>query len=634
MSTKYTLGLNIGKVDSSASLFKGPVIHAHVEEERYTRVKKAINQFPINAIKYCLGMLSNGLEGVEAIVLGFDHDKFTLEVPKYYIEEWSQFPSKPKLAVNYEVNRLKEKHPKNVRNKLYNELESAGLVSNGYFPEVKWYSHHYCHAISAHLASPYENSLGIVVDANSEIDTVSVWDCKRTAIDKIYSKTLPHSLGWLYRSFTLFCGFDAYEGEGMLMGLAPYGKPNKEIAEKIEKILYWKTNESGDFEFGVDPQYVYLDERSKSNAFLTQRLIDTFGEPCSDASDPPQYYKDVAYEIQDRFEKTLQQFVQRFVNRTSHKYVTLSGGVFLNCKATGHIWRETKEIQDIYVVPTASDDGIGIGACMAYAIEKGFTDRDEYSLKDVYLGDSFTKEEILSTLDNFVIRNDFRNSKQYGALVRSLGLEMRPDDLQRKICEAETYEKIRDKVKYFILNNTSISDSISEYAASKIAEGKVIAWFQGGMEAGPRALGNRSILADPRSMNSLSKVNEMVKFRQHWRPFCPSVINEYADEYFKKTTQSPYMINTFEVTKKCEEAAPAIVHVDKTARTQFLLKDHNPKFYELLEAFRKIAGVPILMNTSMNIKGEPICRTPDDALNFFFATDVDLLVMDDVVIQK
>ena len=633
MIRKYTLGLNIGKVDSSATLFHGPEILAHVEEERYTRVKNAIGQFPINAIQYCLDQLDSGLEDIAAIVLGFDHDKFTLEVPIYYLEEWSKFPTKPSAAANYEKNRLQDKHPANVKKKLYDQLENAGLVRNGYLPEVKWYIHHYCHAISAHLASPYQDALGIVVDANSEIDTVSVWDCHGTNIEKIYSKPLPHSLGWLYRSFTLFCGFDAYEGEGMLMGLAPYGKPNKEIAEKIKKILYWETD-NGEFEFGVDSGYVYLDERNKDNVYLTQRLIDAFGEPSTDAYDPPQYYKDVAYEIQDRFEKTLQQFVQRFIKKTGHKYVSLSGGVFLNCKATGYIWRETVGMEDVYIVPTAGDDGIGIGACMAYAIEQGFNNKDDFALEDVYLGDSFTEEEISASLDKFIIRNDFKNDKQYESLVHSPNLQLTPQSLQKNISNEKTHYELQRNVREFIASKIVVKDDVAEYAAEKIFEGKVIAWYQGRMEAGPRALGNRSILADPRSMDSLLKVNEKVKFRQPWRPFCPSVLNEYTEEYFQKPTQCPYMINTFEVTEKCVQAAPAIVHIDKTARTQFLIKERNPKYYDLLEAFRKKSGVPIVMNTSMNIKGEPICRTPEDALNFFFTTDVDLLVMGNIILEK
>ncbi|MFC1665945.1 carbamoyltransferase [Pseudomonadota bacterium] len=634
MKKEYLLGLNIGQVDSSATLFYGSEIVAHVEEERYTRVKKAIGQFPINAITYCVSLLDNGLADIYSINLGFDHDKFTLDVPIYYLEEWSKFPSKPQEAVEYERNYLKEKHPANVIKKVYSHLKEAKLVKGGYFPKIKWYTHHYCHALSAHLSSPYQDSLGIVVDANSELDTVSVWDCKGTKCEKIYSKPLPNSLGWLYRAFTLFCGFDAYEGEGMLMGLGPYGKKNSELAQKIEKILYWEENENGEFEFGVDPRYIYLDKRSSILPSLTQRFIDDFGDPCGDDYDPPQYYRDVAYEIQDRFEKTLYQFVQRFVDHTGHKNLTLSGGVFLNCKATGYIWRKATGVDDLYVLPMAGDDGIGIGACMANAIELGFNKRENFALRDVYLGEAYCQEEIISSIDRYVLRRDFKNGKQLECLIRSLELDFTPDWLKENIQQENTHSILQSKARDFLANKVRVSENVSGIIASKIEDGKIVAWFQGKMEAGPRSLGNRSIIADPRSMDNLLKINKKVKYRQPWRPFCPTVLKEYASDYFKKITQCPYMINTFEVTEKCIVEAPAIVHVDKTARPQILERERNPKYYDLIDKFREISGVPIVMNTSMNIKGEPICRTPEDAIDFFLVTDVDVLVIENIIIEK
>nr|MCS5612022.1 nodulation protein [Candidatus Poribacteria bacterium] len=176
--------------------------------------------------------------------------------------------------------------------------------------------------------------------------------------------------------------------------------------------------------------------------------------------------------------------------------------------------------------------------------------------------------------------------------------------------------------------------NVTNYAAQQLADGKVIAWFQGAMEAGPRALGNRSILADPRDVRNRDRVNEKVKFRELWRPFCPSVLADKSDEYFMTTTQCPYMINTFRVSKKTELVAPAIVHVDGTARPQFVTQSANRKFYQLIQEFFLITGVPMLLNTSMNIKGEPICCTPDDALQLFFATDIDVLVLGNSILEK
>jgi len=633
MKPDYLIGLNLGNIDPSATLFKGTKVLAHLEEERFTRKKKGIMQDPINALEYCLDQLPNGIADIAAINLGFDHDLFTLEVPALYIQEWQRYPNKPVEAGNYELKRLRDKNPQNIIHRIHRILKKIG-ISKDKCPQINWYSHHYCHALSAHLSSPYESSLSIVVDANSELDTTSVWVADGVNLNKIYSKTLPHSLGWLYRSFTLLCGFDAYEGEGMLMGLAPYGKSNKLIAEKIEKILQWTEDDDGLFEFSVDPEYVYLGERADSNKAMTKKLIDTFGEASESMETPLQYYKDIAYEIQDRFEKTLAKFVERFVKQTGIKKVTLSGGVFLNCKVTGFIWKESSTIEDIYIVPVAGDDGIGIGANMAYGVEHISQNRSDYCLPNAYLGNEYSDAEINTVINNFSLRNDFKNTQQFVSLIQSLELPQNKEELKSVLADSGGYKLVNATVHKFLSDKVFCPDDLAVYVARRISEGKIVGWFQGRMEAGPRALGARSILGDPRRMESLDNINRKVKFRQPWRPFCPSVLSEDAGKYFKKVTQSPYMINTFGVTEITEKEAPAIVHVDKTARPQFLTKEANPLYHQLLCEFKEISGVPILMNTSMNIKGEPICRSPEDALNMFFATDIDVLAIGKYVLEK
>ena len=422
MGDRYILGLNIGKIDPSATLFLGPNIIAHVEEERFTRVKKGVGQFPIASIKYCLSLVEGGLDNIASINLGFDFSKFTLDVPKYYIQEWAAYPKKPAEAANYEINRLNEKNPENIRKKIIKELSNAGLV-NTKVPSINWYTHHYCHALSAHLASPFKNSLGIVVDANSEIDTISVWDCNGKNIEKIYSKPLPHSLGWLYRSFTLFCGFDAYEGEGMLMGLAPYGKFDSSLKNKVKSIIKWHEDHNGDFDFDIDPEYIYLDRRSSVDDRLTEKLINAFGNPCPrNVETPDQYYKNVAYAIQDHFEQTLVNFVNRFLVQTKHKYVTLSGGVFLNCKINGRIWSEIDSIEDIYIISTSSDDGIGIGANMANSVKYDSYEYSDYVMNNVYLGPKYSNKEIKETISKFNIRRKLKNDIQYTALSNTLSI--------------------------------------------------------------------------------------------------------------------------------------------------------------------------------------------------------------------
>ncbi len=646
----YLLGLNIGRMDPSATLFRGTEVIAHVEEERFSRNKKAPGEFPIQAIGYCLDLVPGGLAGIESINLGFDYDLYTLDVPSYFLKEWHAYPSKPKEALSYELKLLQDNHPALVKEKIWSELRKAGYLkgtpgtSEYREPKFSYFHHHRAHATTAHLCSPFESSLGLVADGRSELDTVTVWDCKGSDVKKLYAKTLPHSLGWAYRAFTLFCGFDAHEGEGKLMGLAPYGQPNADLDRKVAKVLPWHTDENGDFDFSVDARYLYLDKRAAGYSYLTELFLAEFGTPCGKTSEPPQYYRDLAYAFQDRFEKTVLQFARKYLKKTGHRYLTLSGGVFLNCKVSGYVWRECQDLLDgIYIFPMSGDDGIGYGANLVYGLENLSKDRKDYKLETAYLGPSFTDEEIAKAAENFQLRQKFLKDVQYEALIRSLGLTDTPASLKATLGRSaghgaggysDGYNKIARAGHEFLRAGLRKSSAVVDEAADRLAAGQVVAWFQGRMEAGPRALGCRSILADPRTLESWRRVNAKVKFREPWRPFCPSVIAEAATDYFVFPTQSPYMINTFQVSKLARERAPAIVHVDGTARPQFLERKKNPLFYDLIRAFEKRTGVPIVLNTSMNIKGEPICCTPDDAFQFFFATDIDALVIGSYILEK
>ena len=329
-----------------------------------------------------------------------------------------------------------------------------------------------------------------------------------------------------------------------------------------------------------------------------------------------------------RLEETLIKLVRRFVKTTGEKNVTLSGGVALNCKANGRIWNEVKEINDLYVVPLAPDDGIGIGANMAYAQSRITQNRGDFVLPNVFLGPAFSPNEISNILKNFQMESIPTEPQQQRALAKSLRIEV------QDVIQGMPIEELNELISKDIRRSGFSHDDVEQSAASALSEGSIIAWFQGPMEAGPRALGNRSILADPRSIKNLLKVNEKVKYRQPWRPFCPSVLDEFKDIYFENTVQSQYMINTFSVHPIGVENAPAIVHVDGTARPQFVKKNECPKFHKLLTEFHKLTNVPILLNTSMNIKGEPICCTPYDAIKFYYLTGVDMLFIGDNILQK
>jgi carbamoyltransferase len=630
----FFLGLDIDRINSSATLFEGTHVVAHVEEERFVRIKRAPGMFPINAIRYCLNRVPQGLNGVAAINLGFDHEMFTYDVPMYFLQEWSDYPTKPPEAVRFEKNYLKQKHPRLIRNLIAEEFEKASLVRD-WMPPIFGYTHHYCHALCAHVTSPFERSLGIVVDGNSELDTYSVWDCDGIRVTKIFSKQLPNSIGWLYRTFTEFCGFEPNEGEGKLMGLAPFGSLDESLIEKVRKIISYPLDQQGKFDFDIDATFIYLSERDKQFPRFTKKFIDVFGSPANSDSGFQAYYQDVAYAIQFVLEEVLLRMARRFISETGHRFLTLSGGVALNCKVNGHIWQNSRDIlEDIYIFPMSGDDGIGYGANLANAIESGATQKSQFSMESAFLGPSFSEEKYTEALNSFNLRSDFANERQFDAVAKSLSLQYSPSELTSFPNKPSQYAKVQALAREFIRDKANFEQEITQYTATQLSEGKIVAWFQGAMEAGPRALGNRSVLADPRSVDNRDRVNEKVKFRETWRPFCPSVLADRADEYFIDATQCPYMINTFHVTPKAKEFAPAIVHVDDTARPQFVTESANARFHKLIYQFSLITGVPILLNTSMNIKGEPICCTPDDALQFFFATDIDILVLGNYVLSK
>jgi len=634
ITKEFILGLDIDRINSSATLFQGSQIVAHVEEERFIRIKRAPNCFPINAIKYCLSLVPNGLTDIAAITLGFDHDMFTHEVPLYFLEEWSAYPEKPPESLRFEKYYLTEKHPELIRNKIQTELNNAGL-SNDYFPPVHHYGHHYCHALCAHITSPFESSLGIVADGNSELDTYSVWDCQGTKLQKIFSKTLPNSLGWLYRTFTEFCGFEPNGGEGKLMGLAPYGKRRPEIQKKISQIISWTISTSEVFDFNIDASYIYLSKRHKKYPKFTQKFIDLFGEPALSNNSFSSYYQDIAWAIQDAFEIVLTGMARRFLKHTGHKNLTLSGGVALNCKVNGFIWQQSQDLlEDIYIFPMSGDDGIGYGSNLAYSVEHISTKSKDYDFESAFLGPQFTNEQIVQAVSTFDLRADFQSLVQFESLVQSLDLNIKSTDLRKVSFNETQYIEVQEKAKTILNSNLTFHSDVAKYAAHQLSLGKVISWFQGEMEAGPRALGNRSILADPRDASNRDRVNEKVKFRELWRPFCPSVLQEHSDKYFELPTQCPFMINTFHVTPETKLVAPAIVHVDGTARPQFVTLNSNPKYYELIHEFYNLTGLPMLLNTSMNIKGEPICCTPNDALQLYLATDIDILILGDYSLNK
>jgi carbamoyltransferase len=630
MKDHYYIGLNIGHVNPSACLVHNGELKAHVEEERFTREKQARHAFPINAIEYCLGHCSINLSDVEVILLGYDMEKFTLEVPLHYLREWHSFPGKDENAINWETKNITNKHPKNITNYVVENLRNRGFNK---IPPIRWNEHHYCHAQAAFYSSGYERSLITVIDGVGETECFTVWEGEKSSgLKKIAKLELPESLGWIFRAFTVWAGFEAYEGEGKLMGLAPFVEDRNQFKRLMEDVIQW--DDTNPLIFRVNPHYMYVGARNHSVSF-TDLLVEKFGPPRQRDEEILNRHKNVAFAIQQRLEMTLERVITAYLKKTKHRNLCLAGGVALNCKANGFIWtklNKTKLLDKMFVYPLATDDGIGIGSCMIYhqSLER---DMSKFKLDNVYLGPSFENVEIGKAISDFKLRNSFKNEKQYESIIKTLGLNITTGSELKETLNSNQRNKIDLQIERTFANIKVEGDIITK-VASLLAEDKIVAWFQGRMEVGPRALGNRSILANPSSIEAKNKTNSKVKFREEWRPFCPTVLDYEAENFFVDTTECPYMIIAFDTLQNKRDIIPGVVHVDGTARLQILEKEHNLKYYSLLEEFYSLTKIPVLLNTSLNIKDEPICCTPYDALNFYFATDIDALAIGDYLLIK
>ncbi len=629
MERSYILGLSIGDVSPSAVIVKDGEILAFAEEERFIRIKHAFDQFPSNSLQYCLNYAGINMESVEAVCLGFDMDKFTLEVPLYFLSEKYKYPQKDENSLKWETKWLTTHHPDFIVKYI---TENFSRLGYDYIPPIKWYGHHYSHAMSAFYSSPFNKSLIISMDGIGEWNTCSIFSGQKDeGIHLVREIMLPNSLGWIYRAFTVWAGFEPHGGEGKLMGLAPYGKPVDKYMALLEEIIIWDEN----CDFKINPEYIYAWERTKSKSY-TDKLVNRLGQSRKPDEPIEQYHKDVAFAIQDRLEKTILRLLRHELKQHSYTNLCIAGGVALNCKVNGFLWRELHGeglLEGIFPFPVSGDEGCCIGAAMAYCLSKKISMK-RFQRRDVYFGPEFSNEQIKVEIERFKLRNSFMNVKQYKSLIRSLNIKNSNTDVLSEILLNSEKRTVIDELVTKKLNDIHYVENIEESVALFLSKNKVVAWFQGRMEGGPRALGNRSILASPIDEKNRDIVNDKVKFRENWRPFCPSVLEEHCDEYFEDITSSNFMIIAFKTKKEVISKIPAVVHVDDTARVQSLKYEDNLLYYKLINKFKEITGIPIVLNTSLNIKGEPICCTPEDALNLFFATDVDALAMGNYLLEK
>lgn len=565
------LGISAYYHDSSAALLIGNTVVAAAQEERFTRIKHD-NSFPVNACRFCLQKAGLNLSEIDVIVF---YEKPFIKFERLLVSYITTFPKSYKMFIKTMPIWLKDKL--NMRRNIRKVLKAEF----GYEPDnIKFVEHHLAHAAFAYCTSGFESSDIIVVDAVGEWATTSIFKACLNKIEIVSEKRFPDSIGLLYSSFTQFLGFRVNSDEYKVMGLAPYGERESDETNRfIDLITADMVNIKDDG--SIELNLAYFKFHYSNRMIPIARWEKLFGvKSRTEGSGITQSHKNLALAIQLVTEDILYRIMlSTKVNNNDN--LCLSGGVALNCAANGSLLKKGV-YKNIYVPFAPGDCGCSIGAAMAFSILT--SDETQYT-SSPYLGPEYSDSEISYALQ--------QSGFQF----------MKFDDLD-KLC-SET--------------------------ARLINEGNIIGWFQGRMEVGPRALGNRSILADARKTKMKDEVNSRIKFRESFRPFAPSVLAEYTDQIFNTDIESPYMMFTVPVKT---DGLPAITHVDRTARIQTVTKSDNPLYHRLLSAFYSLTGCPAILNTSFNVMGEPIVCSPADALATFKKSGLDYLIIGNYIVSK
>ena len=574
--SKYVLGISAFYHDSAAAIICDGVIVAAAQEERFSRIKHDAS-FPSQAIAYCLAEAGVLLSDCDAIVF---YDKPLLKFERL-LETYLAHAPRGFISFSRALPIwLKEKlYFKQLLRRECRTL--AGLDKKAPLPSIAFSEHHLSHAASAFYPSPFEQAVVLCLDGVGEWATTSAWIGEGQSLSPLWELHFPHSLGLLYSAFTYYCGFKVNAGEYKLMGLAPYGKPV--YADIIKRHLI-DIKADGSFALNLDYFDFMVGERMVNQAFCA-----LFDGPALEHDAPlEQKHKDLAASIQQVTEEVVLAMARHLKAQTGLTKLCLAGGVALNCVANGRLLREAG-FDEIYVQPAAGDAGGALGAALEYAYQSGAITREintlpapQDSMQGSQLGPKFTQDDIKQACAEWGVQ--FRR-------------DVTPDGV-----------------------------------AHLLTEQAVVGYFTGRMEFGPRALGHRSILGDPRDPNMQSVMNLKIKQRESFRPFAPIVMDEYVAEWFCDITYSPYMLMVAQVQFDKQSVLPAITHVDGSARVQTV--HPSQPVHQVLKAFYAKTGVPVLINTSFNVRGEPPVCTPSDAIRCFLATEMDYLYMDGVLLDK
>ncbi|MFT5266307.1 MAG: carbamoyltransferase [Polaribacter sp.] len=598
------LGISAFYHDSAAALIINGKVIAAAQEERFTRDKHTPN-FPTKAIEYCLGEAGLTIDELDAVVF---YDKPLLKFERL-LETYNAFAPRGLISFLKAIPVwLNEKMF--LKKLIYDGLKEVGSYDKKQlkllFPE-----HHLSHAASAYYPSPFEKSAILTIDGVGEWSTATIGLGEGNKIEIIKELRFPHSVGLLYSAFTYYLGFKVNSGEYKLMGLAPYGNPDaKQTAQFIELIKKHLVDIKEDGSIWLDQSY--YNYATGLRMVKDKKWEAIFGFPRRDANaEIQQRHCNLALAIQKVTEEIVIKMAREAKKLTDADNLVMAGGVALNCVANGKIL-EAGIFKNIYIQPAAGDAGASLGGALAvyymYYNERRIVDKNKDQMEGTYLGPSFSSKEI------------YQMSKKVKAVY-------------------QFYQSF---------------ETLSKDIASKIAEGNVVGWFQGRMEFGPRALGNRSILGDARNPDMQKKLNLKIKYREGFRPFAPSVLAEESTNFFELDVPSPYMLLVAPVKKCRRKKLPenyhelpqlerlyqqrsdiqSITHLDFSARVQTVHKETNPRYWQLINAFKEQTDFGLVVNTSFNVRGEPIVCTPYDAYRCFMSTEMDYLVINNVVYCK
>jgi carbamoyltransferase len=573
------LGLNMFHADASAAIVHdGEVVFA-IAEERLNR-RKHFGGFPALAVKACLDAVGAKISDVDHVAVGQDSDANLAKKVQYAL-------ANPTKILNFIRLRQRKESMRDVRSLLAQALEIDPKQLRFQEHHVE---HHIAHIASAYYCSPWEKAAGFSYDGSGDFVSTMMARCEGNNIEVLERVFLPHSLGSVYTMICEFIGYSKYGDEGKVMGLAPYGKNKDDYRELLSKIVTPKN--SG---FQLDLSYfkplgsnagmqVLPDGTVRLARHFSQRIEELLGEPRAPHAEITQRDTDLAFALQNRFEEVFFHLLNELHLRVPCDDLAMAGGCALNSVANGMVFDRTP-FRRTYIQPAAGDEGLAIGAAL-HTYHSALKQPRRHELKNSYLGPEFSDSYIESSLKKATL--DYRK-------------------LQRA--------------------------PLLEAVAEEIAAGNVIGWFQGRMEWGPRALGNRSILAHPGLPNMKDVLNARIKHREWFRPFAPSILADYQHEYFEHDHPSPFMLHVYKIRPEKRKLLCAVNHVDDTGRLQTVTREENPLYYDLIAAFHRKTGIPVVLNTSFN-ENEPIVCTPEEAIDCFQRTRMDVLAIGPFLVTK